>query len=88
MTVVLEDGEARSIARLLGQYDRTVKGEYTRSGVPDARHWADELKERAGPPREPIRDWVKRKFDPENDDQLETLVDEVVAAIERHGKEQ
>jgi len=87
MTVTLEDHEARSIARLLSRFDSAMEAEYN-SGEPDARHWADELKKRAGPPREPIRDWVKRKFDPENDDQLETLVDEVVAAIERHGKEQ
>lgn len=87
MPVRLKDSTARKIARLLDRMDSALEAEYG-TGEPEAQHLADELRKRAGPPREPIRQWVERNDAVPPDADVEAVVDAIVSSIERYGEEQ
>ena len=90
MPVRLKDSTARKIARLLDRMDSALEAEYG-SGEPEAQHLAEELRQRAGPPREPIRQWVDSHRDRlglDSEDAVESVTDQIVATIEGYGNEQ
>lgn len=89
MTVRLKDSTARKIARLLDNFDTAMEAEFN-TGEPEARHLAEELRQRAGPPREPIRNWVDSHRDRlglDSDDAVESVTDQIVATIEGYGED-
>lgn len=87
MPVQISDERAREIAGILERLDDAIEAEYNTGSIP-ARVAAEELREAAGPPREPIRHWVEdnqhRFVIPDGKD-AEDVVDEIVAAIDQAG---